>query len=453
MPNPPQLGVTERNSRRGNLMVWAGLFLIIALAAHLRIQAALQTVVDRPLRTDAGEYFRYAYNLKHFGIYSGAVRSADPNIPLPPDAKRNPGYPLFLSLFIGSSSLNVTLLNVVVVQALMGVVTVAVSFALAWTLAPAWAALGAAFLTAISPQLVNASVYILTEALFALSITLTLWLLIRARLHEQPWAAIASGAMLGWSTLVRPTTVYFPVLVAALLLLHCPRRPALRASALLLLGMGVVYGPWVLRNVSAIGSPSDTSLQVAALHHGLYPDFMYDNDPDWFGYPYRRDPRGTEIGASMASVKAEILRRFTEEPFRHLKWYLLGKPYYLWSWEIPQQEGEAFIYPVIDSPYFKSDLFSFTYLLAAILHWPAVLSAAAFCLMAWLRSPVTDVAVQQTWATRVCSATLLYVTLLHMIGAPFPRYSVPFQPVLYAAAFGALHLAHMRLTGRAKARP
>jgi len=39
------------------------LVLIVLLGAFLRIHTATNTVVDAPLRADAGQYYSYAYNL------------------------------------------------------------------------------------------------------------------------------------------------------------------------------------------------------------------------------------------------------------------------------------------------------------------------------------------------------------------------------------------------------
>jgi hypothetical protein len=40
---------------------------------------------------------------------------------------------------------------------------------------------------------------------------------------------------------------------------------------------------------------------------------------------------------------------------------------------------------------------------------------------------------QQT-AIRLLALTLSYVLAMHMIGAPYPRYSIPFRPLIYLLA-------------------
>jgi len=53
-----------------NKSILLALVLITLFGAFLRVNAALHTVVQYPLRADAGGYFSYAYNIRHFGIYS-----------------------------------------------------------------------------------------------------------------------------------------------------------------------------------------------------------------------------------------------------------------------------------------------------------------------------------------------------------------------------------------------
>ena len=80
----------------------------------------------------------------------------------------------------------------------------------------------------------------------------------------------------------------------------------------LLAGFVLAYSPWVLRNLNAIGSTSDPTLMINALHHGMYPDFRYKDIPESTGFPYRFDPRSKEISRSKESVLKEIRRRFKE---------------------------------------------------------------------------------------------------------------------------------------------
>jgi hypothetical protein len=45
---------------------------------------------------------------------------------------------------------------------------------------------------------------------------------------------------------------------------------------------------------------------------------------------------------------------------------------------------------------------------------------------------------EETLYLRLVTLVLLYFTVLHMIGTPFPRYSVPLRPFMYGVAMYGL---------------
>ena len=54
---------------------------------------------------------------------------------------------------------------------------------------------------------------------------------------------------------------------------------------------------------------------------------------------------------------------------------------------------------------------------------------------------------------RFISALLIYFTLLHMAGAPFPRYAVPLRPLLYAMAMFTLSYCVDMIRNRIRSAP
>jgi hypothetical protein len=83
------------------IKVFLPLALILISGFYLRCESVLNTEVVKPLCADAGQYFMYAYNLKHKHIYSQQVGNPeDLESPVKPDAVRSPGRPLFLALFV-----------------------------------------------------------------------------------------------------------------------------------------------------------------------------------------------------------------------------------------------------------------------------------------------------------------------------------------------------------------
>ncbi len=66
------------------------LILILVSGFYLRYESVLKTEVIKPLRADAGQYFMYAYNLRHKHIYSQQVGNPeDTESPVKPDAVRS----------------------------------------------------------------------------------------------------------------------------------------------------------------------------------------------------------------------------------------------------------------------------------------------------------------------------------------------------------------------------
>lgn len=218
-----------------------------------------------------------------------------------------------------------------------------------------------------------------------------------------------------------------------------PRRRALWFFAGFLLAMA----PWWLRNLLQFGELQNPALTIATLHHGMYPGFMYAGQPDTFGFPYRFDPRSAEITRSMGSVLGEIARRFAEQPAQHATWFLIGKPLMFWNWSNDAQgAGDVFIYPVIRTPFATSLPLFASHEAMRWLHWPLVALGMVGSAACWLPGIVRLLGERAAWGFRVSGAVLVYFVAVHVLGAPFPRYSIPILPVLYLQAVGTLVLAY-----------
>jgi GT2 family glycosyltransferase len=408
---------------------------ILFLGSYLRVRSVTETVVVNPLRADAGDYFRYAYNVLYKNTYSREVGNLkDLTSPVTPDGVRPPGYPLFLALFVDGLSFQSFIDNVVFSQAILSSLTIILAFLLFKSFLPSTWAMGASLLVAISPHLIVANSYILTETLFGFTLTVVVWL--TGFLQSRPSLQLAGslGLLTGLASLVRPSLEFFPLLLAVFLVFHFGWRRGRKLAGMVILGCALCLSPWVIRNVYTLGMTSDSTLTVNFLHHGIYPDFTYDHIKESRGFPYRYDPRTSEIGRDHSSVLKELSRRFREEPGEHLRWFLLGKLVAFWSWNTVQGVGDAFIYPVSRSPYFSDPFFRWSHHLMHALHWPAVTLAFFGCLMAWFPLSRIGMSENSLFVARVLSLLLVYFTALHMVGAPFPRYSFPLRPFLYGLA-------------------
>jgi 4-amino-4-deoxy-L-arabinose transferase-like glycosyltransferase len=413
----------------------------VALAAILVLSAWIQyTVVTRstlsvPMVSDAADYFSYAYNLRHHGVYSNALTWAGEPPPggITPDALRSPGYPLFLLAVPGLDPSDAYLQRVALVQAGLGVGSVLLVFLVGGAfLRPGWSHL-AALVTAVNPHLATISTNLLSEGLFLftlLAATLASLRAVRAPRHR---AFVVAGLSWGLCSLVRPTTL-FVVPLAALAAFALPGLRAQRHGALLaLLAFLLVQLPWLVRNQGSHIDHSQGSLMVATLHHGAYPGFLYQGRPETLGWPFRFDPASEAAERDLPGALADIAGKFRAAPATYLRWYLVGKPGTFLSWGYVQGH-DIFVFDTPRSPYLDDPRFVALRAVMLALHWPLMLlgvvaAALAFWRPRWLR--LGDAAIP---AARVVAAVVLYAIAFHMVAAPFPRYGVPFRPLLYLLA-------------------
>ena len=425
----------KRIARRSSWVTLLVFVCILVLGFYLRIGSVTGTVVINPLRADAGNYFMYAYNLRYKHTYSREIGNMkDLTSPVTPDSQRSPGYPLFLTLFLDGLSFQSFVHKVVITQAILSSLTLIVAFLLFKSfLSHAWA-LAASLLVAISPQLIIPSSFVLTETLFGFLLVVIGYVI--SLLPQRPSVFLAAliGILIGLASLVRPILEYLPFVSGFLFLAHFGRKEGFRYFAALLLGFFLAFFPWILRNAITLGSLSDDTLLINFLHHGMYPDFTFEGVPESLGYPYRFDPRSQELSKDIPSVLNEIWRRFQEQPYAHLKWFLIEKPVAFWSWNDVQGMGDAFIYPVASSPYFSDTSFRWTHLLMFMIHWPLIILGGLASLLAWFRSPDETHPKKSLFVTRFIALVLISYTLIHMVGAPIQRYSFPLRPYLYGMA-------------------
>ncbi len=418
---------------------WLALAVIVLLGAHLRLSAALRTEVDQPLRGDAALYTAYAYNLDRFGVFSrefSFLKADDPALTAPaPDAFVAPGYPWFLSWTLEGAPDMAFVTRTVMIQAILGIVLLVLGFLVTRGLLDEGRALIVTGLLAISPHLIVLGTYLLTETVYAISVAALALALIWATRARRVWVFALVGVVLGVSVLIRPTLQYLPPFLALGVILFAGWRRWPAALALVL-GFALVFTPWLARNQSSTGQTGDPKLMIATLQHGSYPGFMYNDLPESRGYPYRFDPETPRISASLDAVLGHIADRFRAEPARMTRWYLLEKPFYFHDWSFIEGAGDVFLYPVKYSPYFDRPEFKLTRAVSFALHWPLVMLGMGGCLWAlWRAWRARGAAIAPTdFAWGLLALVQAYAIGLHMVGAPFGRYSVPFRVLLFPFA-------------------
>lgn len=429
---------------------WILLLAIVLVALDLRLQSVVHTVVDTPIRADARDYFLYAQNLRLHNVYSRS--DSDTRKTVKPDALRSPGYPLFMYAFLSDDPTMAHLRNITVAHAALSTITVMLVFFLCLMLTSAPYALLATGLAALSPHLVTMNVYLLTETLFTFLIVLMAWLLAREG-TSRPYHWIIAGVVLGLATLTRPSLHYFIWPLAAFLMFHRGFRIGGRQALWVALGLVVTLAPWIARNLITLGTTGDSTLMINTLFVGAYPNLMYNDDPGSFAIPYRFDPNVGKISASIGSALGEIARRFSEDPLRMVHWYTIGKPFFFFGWDMIEGMGDVFVYSVLSTPYHYLPHFRATHSLMHTLHPALVVAGLAGAVLVWLPATVNRLTPHGLYAGRLLSTLVLYYTAVHMVGAPYPRYSIPLQPFLYVMASFSVMLLVRRLPLRLRLRP
>jgi 4-amino-4-deoxy-L-arabinose transferase-like glycosyltransferase len=441
-------------SGRHDRLAFVALACILALSAFLQWTTVRETHVLAPGRPDAASYVSYAYNLRTFGVYSRTNTWSGETASTPrPDAVSPPGYPLFLAPFLRDKPDVPFMERVLHAQAALGVLTTLLVFLLARLALPARQACIAALLTALMPQMATISTYLLTEALFTCLLMGSVLAFAVAVRSGRAWQWALAGAVFGACCLVRPTLqLLLPLALACVIAV--PRwRHRMRPVALATVCWAMLVMPWFAYQQSIPADAHQPNLLRATLYHGSFPDLMYAGRPETIGYAYDQDPHAAEIMASNAGLVTVVGGRMRAEPLRYLAWYLVGKPRTFLSLAPIAAASDIFIYPVDTSPFLSRPSFQVIHSLMVGLHWPLMVFATLGALLAWVRPEALGVSGPQATSTRVIALMFLSAIVLHMIGAPYPRYSIPFRPLgfvlaVVAAATFARTAAELRRRSR-----
>jgi len=163
-----------------------------------------------------------------------------------PDLIRTPGYPLFLAI---------TSLAGMQVAAVVNILLSIFCVLLVWRLAyrifiDNRIALGAAWIAAFEPVLIENSFLLQSETLFAALFLLSMERLVRFFGNHKLTVLIQAGLWLAAAIYVRPVAYYLPCALAAGLLVVFARTPSLRlkAPAVLLLAVIPCLAIWHVRN-------------------------------------------------------------------------------------------------------------------------------------------------------------------------------------------------------------
>jgi 4-amino-4-deoxy-L-arabinose transferase-like glycosyltransferase len=179
-----------------------------------------------------------------------------------PEILRTPGYPVFLVACGLTGPLGYGITQIV--QVLIDVLLIYLTFVLGAHLVSPTAGLWAAGLQACSLVAMLSSVKILSDGLFAFLITVAILLLVRHLEEGKLQLLIMAAAVTAAATYVRPVGfIFVPIVVSVLLL----RQRGVTNPAMFVLVFAGLVAPWYARNYLAVGyagfsSSSDYNLLV-----------------------------------------------------------------------------------------------------------------------------------------------------------------------------------------------
>lgn len=419
--------------------IWpAALALLTLCAFALRWYYVSTAMVIHPVRGDATQYYAYAWNLLHHGIFS---KSPPDSLIVVADNYRDPGYPVFLAIWMkllgtGSSWYAAVLLS----QALLGALTVTLVTQLGRHWLPAGWCLGAGALMAIWPHSVTSSSFLLTETLVGFLCAVAMLATAHAHRFTSTISAAFAGLTFGVAALTNAVLLPFGLLLAGVLMWR--RLAPSRMCIALVLGALLLPALWAVRNAqippvaadNANGSSMDRAIQTLVV--GAWPDFHRA----WAAALIHGDPAAQStldavtaetrlLEQSPAAGTRALLHRLSEHPVRYLVWYTLEKPRLLWGWNIRVGQGDIYTYATVNSP-FQTQLP--LRVLAALCHGinlPLFLFALLSFLFIWPKRWHWIASTDQASRTSAISVAclLLYITLVYVTLQAEPRYSIPFR--------------------------
>lgn len=210
----------------------AAVLLIVSLGLLLR--ALFQLRVPVLMTKDSPEYY-----LPAFHLVSGQ------GFDLP--ERRTPLYSLFIAGTIGL--LGSELMAIAFLQHLLGVLTAVLTYWLGKLCFSRTVGLVAGLLAALSGPLLVYEQFIMSETIFTFTLILCALTFVLAVRGPTVTRYILAGLALALAILARPIAqVLLPLVPLALLGATRAWRPTLRGTALVMLGMGLLLGPWIIRN-------------------------------------------------------------------------------------------------------------------------------------------------------------------------------------------------------------
>lgn len=257
------------NDRRLTIVTGVSVVAGAAAGVLIYIAARAQGLDPTAISGDARAYILLAQNLLNHGVFS-----LSHSAPFVPESFRSPGYPFFLAgvlVLVGSTGVSLVIQTI-----LMSAAPV-----LLYILVRPYherAAFWGSIIFALEPVRLFYSASLLSDALFACLLLLSLILLIRGVDRSSFKLLALCGLVCGVAMLVRPIAILLPLLYGLYILWQFSARRSLAAAALCVAAFVVVL-PWSVRNHQIFGSWNISSVGAANLVIYNAPEFVkFTND-------------------------------------------------------------------------------------------------------------------------------------------------------------------------------
>lgn len=156
------------------------------------------------------------------------------------------GYPILIAIIYKISGNSDRALRLF--QIACDAVAAVLVFLIAARLLPRSAAVVAALMTAVAPQLAFHSLLILPDSLAALPLLAAILLMLKAVDDRSLWKMVLAGALIGISCWLRADSLLLPLFLCATLALLLPRGQRRRHALALIGGAAIVIAPLTIRN-------------------------------------------------------------------------------------------------------------------------------------------------------------------------------------------------------------
>jgi 4-amino-4-deoxy-L-arabinose transferase-like glycosyltransferase len=408
---------------------------VVFFALWFRLEYQANTIVDHPLRADAGQYVRIAFNIVEHGVVSQHLPG---EAPPQPDSYRGPGYPLLVAAAMLWSGVEGNWFHaLLVMQAVLGTLTVALTILIARRWLPDSYAIAAGLVVAIWPHTVTMSGYILTETFFGFTLVLATYLLCRAESGRRAlWYALA-GLVFSYAALINPSILLFPVLLAAFFVLTQRKY-----AVVFLLCALIVPLLWSARGALLESGRDSSGRLVENVLAGMEPQFDYVDTPAANEARSRYQARMESYQQAPLDALHAIAGELAAQPGYYLKWYLWQKPQRLWQWSM-LGDGDIYVYPVNRSPFFTNPFYR---VIASICHslntWLLVAAVGAVLLVAATGERQNPL--RKSFPFVIVVLLFMYATALHMALTPDPRYATAYRPFEIMLAVSLVALLHQR---------